>query len=60
MSSSEGEPKAQSICDFFNSPLIPDQIARRRNYCRLPPISMILADLNFYLPYTKGRNDQFR
>jgi hypothetical protein len=41
MTSSEGELKARSICDFFNSPLISDQIAGRRNYCWLPPISMI-------------------
>ena len=57
MSSPEGELQAQSICDLFNSPLISDQIAGRRNYYRLPPISMILADLDFYLHYTQRRNN---
>lgn len=57
MSSPEGELKAQSMCDFFNSPLISDQIARSRNYCRLPPVSMVLTDLYFYLFYTQRRND---
>ncbi len=56
----EGELNAQSICDFFNSPLISDQIAGRRNYCRLPPISMIFANLDFYLSLAQKRNDHVR
>jgi hypothetical protein len=52
------ELKAQSICDFFNSPLISNQIARRCNYCGLPPVSMILANLDFYVFHTQRRNDQ--
>jgi len=58
MLSPEGELKAQSICYFFNSPLITDYIAWRCNYCRLPSVSMVLANLDFYLVYTKRRNDQ--
>jgi len=49
--------KAQSICDFFNSPLISDQIAGRCNYGWLPPVCMILANLDFYLFYTQRRDD---
>jgi len=60
MSFSESELNAQSICDFFNSPLISDQVARRRNYCRLPPVSMIFANLDLYLSHTQRRNDHVR
>jgi hypothetical protein len=48
---------AQSICDFFNSPLISDQIAGTCNYCRLPPVSMIFANLDFCLSCAQRRND---
>jgi hypothetical protein len=57
MSFPEGELNAQSICDFFNPPLITDQIAGRCNYCRLPTGSMIFANLDFYLSDAQRRND---
>jgi hypothetical protein len=57
MSFSEGELNAQSICDFFNSPLRTDQIAGRRNYCRLPTGSTIFANLDFYLSDAQSRDD---
>jgi len=60
MSFPEGELNAQSICDFFNSPLISHQIAGTRNYCRLPPVSMIFANLDFYLSHAQRRNDHVR
>jgi hypothetical protein len=57
MSFPEGELNAQSICDFFNSPLATDQIAGRCNYGRLPTVSMILANLDFYFSDAQRRND---
>jgi len=57
MSSLEGELKAQSMCDLLHSPLISDQIAGRRNHGRLPPVSMILANLDFYISYANRRSD---
>jgi hypothetical protein len=58
MSFPEGELNAQSICDFFNSPLISDQIAGTRNYyCRLPPVSMIFANLDFCLSLSSLPDD---
>jgi len=57
MSFPEGELNAQSICDFFNPPLITDQIAGRRNDSRLPTGGMIFANLDFYLSDPQRRND---
>ena len=51
------ELKAQSICDFINSPLISNQIAGRRNYCRLPPVSVIFANVDIYFSHTQCRDD---
>jgi hypothetical protein len=48
---------AQSICDFFNSPLISDQIAGTRDDCRLPPVSGIFANLDFCFSYAQRRSD---
>jgi hypothetical protein len=45
----ERELKTQSICNFFNAPLISDQIAGRCNNNRLPSISVIFANLNIYV-----------
>jgi hypothetical protein len=45
----EGKLSTQSICDFFNSILISDQISRTGNYCRLPPTSTVIANLDFDL-----------
>ena len=58
MLSPEGELKAQSMCYFFNSPLISDDIAWRRYDCGLPSVSVVLANLDFYLSNTKRGNDQ--
>ncbi len=60
MSSLQGELKTQSMRDFLNSPLVSDQIARRRNYGRLPPVSMILANLDFQFSYAQRRSDHVR
>jgi hypothetical protein len=51
------ELKAQSIRDFINSPLISNQIAGRRNHCRLPPVSLVFANLNIDVIYSQRRND---
>jgi hypothetical protein len=40
----KGELKAQSISYFLSAPLKTDRIARTRNYCRLPSISMVPAN----------------
>jgi hypothetical protein len=45
----KGELKAQSIGDFLDPPLIPDQIAGRRYDGRLPAVSVIPADLDAQL-----------
>ena len=53
----EGELNAQTICDFFGSPLISDQIARGGNNYWLPSISMIPANLDIDVPNVQGRGD---
>jgi hypothetical protein len=37
--------------------LITDQIAWRVNYCRLPPVGMIPANLDINVSYTQGSNE---
>jgi hypothetical protein len=53
----KGELKAQSISYFLNAPLKTDRIARTRNYCRLPSISMVPANADLYLTYAQRRDD---
>jgi hypothetical protein len=51
------ELKAQSIGDFIDSPLISNQIAGRRNHCRLPPVGAVFSNLNIDLIYSQRRNN---
>jgi hypothetical protein len=48
---------AQSICDFFNAPLISYGIAGRRNYRGLPTISMVFSDPDIHLADAQGPDD---
>jgi hypothetical protein len=51
------EFNAQSVCDFFNAPLITNGIAGRRNHRRLPPESMVFANTNVNLADAQRSDD---
>jgi hypothetical protein len=51
------ELKAQSVCHFFNAPLVSDQITGGRNYYRLPPVRVIFANPYLYPMYAERRYD---